>query len=50
MRTKITTVTQFEDITGLKRGARKVAVDAFIKLYKIKDADLIADIYGSLGI
>lgn len=47
---KITTVAQFEDVTGLSRGASKTRADKFITLYNITNKDLIADIYGSLGI
>lgn len=46
----VKTVKQFEQLSGLKRGARKSAVNRAIKKYNIVDGDLIADIYGSLGV
>lgn len=47
---KVKTVKQFEELSGLKRGASKSAVNRAIKKYNIVDGDLIADIYGSLGV
>ena len=46
----VKTVAQFMSVTGLSRGARKKTVDKELKKLSITDDDLIADIYGSLGI
>ena len=44
------TVAKFVSVTGLNRGANKKVVNKWIKLLNITNDDLIADIYGFLGI
>jgi hypothetical protein len=44
------TLSQFLHATNLKRGASKRTVDKYINQFKIQSDDLIADIYGYLGI
>lgn len=50
MKTIITNVQQFLDLTGCTRETSKKNVDLFISMHEIDNDDLIADIYGSLGI
>ena len=44
------TLSQFLHASNLKRGASKRTVNKYIKQFNIKSDDLIADIYGYLGI
>lgn len=47
---KLKTVHEFITATGFERGASKKAVDFQIQQFNIECGDLIADIYGYLGI
>lgn len=44
------TLSQFLHATNLKRGTTKRTIDKYIKRFNIQSDDLIADIYGYLGI
>lgn len=50
MKTIITNVQQFLDLTGCTRETSKKNVDLFISMHEIDNDDLIADIYASCGI